>query len=256
MSLKLNGYEVPVTRFPDNTTQVWKIPAKALDQDYFEIDWVYGPNSGIVELAQLYDLLKASSKTTEIDLYITYLPFARQDKPIGNEETFALHSFARLLNTMDFNLVSIRDPHSHVAIALINNARGHYPIFRVKETFDKIGADLVCYPDVGALAKYNNLYKLPFVTATKEREASTGYIKNMKVLGNVEGKKVLIVDDICDGGMTFRILAEKLYLAGAKEVNLFVTHGLFTKGTRILRDTGIVEIFTPKGPVGSKQRRG
>ena len=58
---------------------------------------------------------------------------------------------------------------------------------------------------------------------------------------------MLIVDDICDGGKTFELLAEQLYSNGAEEVNLFVTHGLFTKGLRPLKNAGIKRIFTNKG---------
>ena len=48
--------------------------------------------------------------------------------------------------------------------------------------------------------------------------------------GNVEGKNCLIVDDICDGGRTFTDLAKKLNDKGAKELYLFVSHGIFSKG--------------------------
>jgi len=57
----------------------------------------------------------------------------------------------------------------------------------------------------------------------------------------------MIVDDICDGGATFILLAKELYAAGAKEVNLFVTHGIFSKGLIPLYEAGIKRIFTQDG---------
>jgi phosphoribosylpyrophosphate synthetase len=66
-------------------------------------------------------------------------------------------------------------------------------------------------------------------------------------VGDCKDKRVLIVDDICDGGKTFELLAKDLYNAGAEEVNLFVTHGLFSKGLIPLKLAGIKRIFTNKG---------
>jgi ribose-phosphate pyrophosphokinase len=53
--------------------------------------------------------------------------------------------------------------------------------------------------------------------------------------------RCLIVDDICDGGATFVALARKLREAGAIEVSLFVTHGIFSKGKDL---EGIDNIYT------------
>jgi len=58
---------------------------------------------------------------------------------------------------------------------------------------------------------------------------------------------VLIVDDICDGGMTFKLLARDLLAAGAKEVHPYVTHGIFSKGLDTLKESGIGRFFTYKG---------
>jgi len=81
----------------------------------------------------------------------------------------------------------------------------------------------------------------------KTRDQSTGHITDYKLSGEVEGKSVLIVDDICDGGMTFKLLAEELMEAGAVHINLYVTHGIFSKGLRTLFESGIEDVFTRKG---------
>lgn len=66
----------------------------------------------------------------------------------------------------------------------------------------------------------------------------------MKTLND---KNILIVDDICDGGATFMLLTKDLYKRGAKSINLFVTHGIFSKGLKPLKEAGINRIFTAKG---------
>jgi ribose-phosphate pyrophosphokinase len=65
----------------------------------------------------------------------------------------------------------------------------------------------------------------------------------------VRGKECLILDDICDGGGTFTGLATELHKAEAQAVDLFVTHGIFSKGGTL---EGIRQIFTTDSyhPIG------
>jgi phosphoribosylpyrophosphate synthetase len=72
----------------------------------------------------------------------------------------------------------------------------------------------------------------------------TGEIVGLDVYGEVEGKNIYILDDICDGGYTFTILAKQLYELGAEEVHLVVSHGIFSKGLDPLHKANIVSITT------------
>lgn len=245
----LNGEPINVTRFPDNTTQVWNINEEHLRTDRADIEWKYSYEGELLELAQLKDLLEAYGKKRTA-LYIDYLPFARQDHPVSNGTTFALHSFAKLLNAIEFNSVTIEDPHSEMALELINNSHVDYPIREVRTCFNLVQADYVCYPDKGARRKYTEVYSHSSIYGEKVRDLSTGRITNYELqLGNrsIDGKNILIVDDICDGGKTFQLLSINLYDVGAAKVHLFVTHGLFTKGLKPLKESGIKRIFTKNG---------
>lgn len=92
-------------------------------------------------------------------------------------------------------------------------------------------------PTKARAPKYAAIYgDLPFIHGEKVRDQSTGRITSYEVVGNPKGKRVLIVDDICDGGATFITLAKALLGQGATEVHLFVSHGIFSKGTRVLFD--------------------
>jgi len=53
--------------------------------------------------------------------------------------------------------------------------------------------------------------------------------------------------------MTFKILAKDLLAKGAKEVNLFVTHGIFSRGLKTLKDAGINRIFAQDGEASEVQ---
>ena len=56
-----------------------------------------------------------------------------------------------------------------------------------------------------------------------------------------------MVDDLCDGGATFILLAKELLSKGAKEVHLFVSHGIFSRGLGVLFDAGIKRVFVKDG---------
>ena len=63
-----------------------------------------------------------------------------------------------------------------------------------------------------------------------------------KIEGSVINKRVLIVDDICDGGATFTSLAKVLKNAGAVYIGLHVTHGIFSKGIQVLLEAGVDKV--------------
>lgn len=202
-----------------------------------------------MQLAQLKDLLDAvPAYMTSLDL--TYLPYGRQDKEVSNTTTFGLHSFARLLNSLGFDEVRCRDPHSWIAGKLIKNFRPYYPVEELNKTLRAVDSNLICYPDEGASSKYLSIYEWSAIQGRKERDQLTGQITKYELDDeDVKDKRVLIVDDICDGGATFVLIADALYNSGAEEVNLFVSHGIFSKGLRPLLDAGIKRIFTPDGEI-------
>lgn len=252
--IKINGTPLNVTIFPDQTSQVWKVSTLEIpNTNWVHVSWEYSNEGEFLQIAQLKDLLDA--KGFEAALRIKYLPYGRQDKEVSNEATFALRTFAKLLNSLAFKEVIIHDPHSTIALDLIKNSRAVYPKDAIYELIHRSEIDIACYPDKGARTKYTEVYKdeigSAHVYGEKVRDQLTGNILKYDLIGGerVKGKKVLIIDDICDGGMTFKILAKDLLEAGAKEVNLFVTHGIFSKGIKTLKESGINKVFTADGEI-------
>lgn len=242
----LNGDVVNVTLFPDNTSQVWKLDESHLTKESIKITWEFSHEGEIMQLAELKMLL--DNYVDRVYLYIDYLPYGRQDKSISNDNTFALHTFAKILNSLNFTEVWILDPHSRIALGAINKSEAVFPHEPLGRAIRATTSNLICYPDSGAVSKYINVYYFPdYIYGEKVRDQATGYISSYKLVGECKGKRVLIVDDICDGGKTFELLAKDLYEAGAENVSLFVTHGLFTKGLQPLFKAGINRIFTNKG---------
>lgn len=247
--ISVNNKPINVTMFPDNTSQVWK-----LDDSYFDSDiivkWNYSHEGEVMHLCQLKALLDLYPGNK--NLYISYLPYARQDKEISNGSCFALEIMCAILNKLNFNSITILDPHSSVPMQQLEKATAVYPHVALDNALYGLSYPLICYPDKGAFQKYSSIYSEPCAAiGEKTRDQSTGEITGMtlKTVKDLKGQEVLIVDDICDGGRTFIELAKELYKAGATAVHLFVTHGIFSKGLKVLREAGIMNIYTANGPV-------
>lgn len=251
--IKLNGHLIVPTIFPDKTSQVWKIEKRVLEHVEksmtCEVLWEFESEAELVHVAQLKMLLSGYSEY--VDLVMPYLPYARQDKHVANDVTFALRTFATMLNSLRFNRVRVIDAHSHWASYLIEGFEDDFKVSYVTKAYDSCGANMVVFPDAGAKERYGAYNIGPSVYAEKKRDQSTGEITGLTIYGKFKGKKLMIVDDLCDGGRTFIEIAKLLILGGAKKVHLYVTHGIFSKGLDVLTDAGIKRIFTYKGEVNA-----
>lgn len=177
----------------------------------------------------------------KMGLWMMYIPYARQDRFCEPGEAFGVKAFANILNSLKFDEVIVVDPHSDVSRAVIDNltvieqddVAFHMLGWKIKQE----GFHLVS-PDGGALKKIFKLGKRLGVEvhcAEKVRDTLTGEIikTNITVL-DFEGKNLMIVDDICDGGRTFIELAKVLKERNVGKVELYVTHGIFSKGVDVL----------------------
>jgi ribose-phosphate pyrophosphokinase len=257
--IRLNGVEIKPTIFPDGTSQVWKIPEDVfkirhvLEQD---IVWDFENEAEFMHVAQLCDLLEARGMQVDC-LYIPYFPYARQDKEISNQTTFAKKTFVKLLETLTVKSIHSYDIHSFAHCP--KKSSSQEPYLEIITSIKKTDSDLICFPDTGAKERYGHLpcfrstSSITYETCSfsKERDQSTGHIKNLFLneLVDVKDKTILIVDDLTDGGMTFKLCAEKLLQCGAKSVNLYTTHGIYSKGIQTLKDSGISRVFNRKGEV-------
>lgn len=248
--ITLNKHVIQPTIFPDGTSQVWNVPGLEILKwnSFVFVEWDFQSEAEFLHLKQLVDLLKY--KGFQVMLYIPFLPYGRQDKSISNESTFALKSFMDLLGTLECREIKVLDAHNPKA--LIENVINRKPIQQILYALMNVNPDLIVYPDGGAQKRYSNLEMLqefPSVSFTKKRNQVSGDISDIRLndLEIVKEKICLIIDDICDGGATFIKCAEQLVKAGAKEVNLYTTHGIYSKGLEILKKAGIKTILNRKG---------
>lgn len=242
--LQVDDLQVIPTLFPDNTSQVWKLPEQVFENSYPTIVWEYEHEGELIQLCQLVKLLRKENPDAQIDLHVPYLPYARQDKRVSNGTTFSLEVFAAIINSLSFRSVRTLDVHSRKATELIKSLVNEFPTAEFLAAHEENNSDLLVFPDKGAADRYRYEYKIDAIMAVKERDQMTGEIKAMRLLDahKVNGRNAMMVDDICDGGRTFIELAKLLKAAGAISIDLFVTHGIFSKGMKVLYDAGIRHI--------------
>lgn len=211
-------------------------------------------SSNVVRLMIAVDALKRlTNENTPIELVIPYFPYARQDRVCVEGEALGAAVMATFINNLNFSKVTIWDAHSDVSPALINkvvNIEQISLLARCEALSQRLlqGELTLISPDAGASKKtikisekFNGVPEV--IQAQKVRNLKTGEIIKTDIIGDVKGKCVLIVDDICDGGRTFIELAKVLKNNGAVEVSLFITHGIFSKGLDIFE--GLIDkIYT------------
>ena len=223
--IKLNGKVVEINKFPDGTLLI----KEALNKQAAVVYWSFENNEELVALVYLTKHLRDIG-VKAIDLFMPYIPNARQDRVKTAEDVFTLKHFAWLINSLKFDKVMVLDPHSSVSEALIDRVEILSPkeiINDVLEMLAEENIDLMFYPDEGAMKRYSGMVYKPYAFGIKEREWSTGKIKGLSVVSgdeSIEGKNILIVDDICSRGGTFFHSAKKLKELGANKIFLYITH--------------------------------
>ena len=234
--IELNGHIVKPTIFPDGTSQVWQLPDKVLEDCMtYEVTWWFEHEAELMHLAQLRELLWYNGRPAALKM--PYMPYARQDKAVNNNETFAMSVFNAFLNKMQWNYICAYDTHCDV--------EQYYPnIHNIKPDFSWMDDDYdtVIFPDDGACRRYaDQLQMIPnVVVGHKIRDQKTGFITSYELNAEVNCH-ALVVDDLCDGGATFHMLAQSLPNA---TLDLYVTHGIFSKGFGQLSNDYLVIITT------------
>lgn len=241
--------------FPDgsllvkaNTERIYAITAGGKGSGVL-VEWYYEND------AELFTLicLRKHFEDIPMALFMPYCPHARMDRVKEVNDVFTLKYFAEVINSLNFSAVLCEDIHSNVAAALINNFHHiDHEYATVKALYDNLSFDasnemIVCYPDEGAMKRYSDAIGVPYAFGIKKRDWKTGKILGLDLMNRelVEGKDVLIVDDICSKGGTFFYTAKALKDAGAKNIYLYVTHCEKTVLDGELINSGLVEaIYT------------
>lgn len=232
--ITVNNNLVEVNHFPDGT-QVLKFPDHSSTiissiSGFCKVSWFYDSDEEIFTLYSVVDWLRRIGIET-ICLEMPYLPNARMDRIKDASENFSLKVFAKMINSLGFSKVRVYNVHSNVSEALIDNILSILPDNDVSRCIEDYNPDVIFFPDEGACKRYSELdavkeSDLPVAFGIKKREWKTGKILGLDVVSDTDlkGKKVLIVDDICSAGGTFKFSAMKLKELGASDVALYISH--------------------------------
>ena len=221
--IKVNGEVVEFNKFPNGETLVdTTILNEAKGGCRIDFKWEKDE-----DILHLYFVLKhLSDGGALIDVYVYYMPYSRMDRK-QNGNCFTL---CYVCDLIDFDNVYfyIVEPHSDTTLNWLVHSERINAITPLMQKICSIeNIDVICYPDKGAKARFcDDKVDLSVVYCEKVRDFDTGEIKGLELKSDIDlnGKNVLILDDLCSRGGTFYYTAKKLKENGVKDVFLGVCH--------------------------------
>jgi len=224
-----------VERFNDQEIFV-EVFENVRGEDMYIIQPTSNPaNDNLMELLIMTDALKRSS-AARITAVIPYFGYARQDRRAKARTPISAKLVANLLTQAGVDRVLTLDLHAAQIQGFFDIPVDNLyaaPVFGldVKHNFaGQLGDIMVVSPDVGGVSRARDLAQrigAPLAIVDKRREKA-GEVSDMTVIGDVTGKKCIIVDDICDTAGTLCKAAEVLMENGATEVHSYITHGVLS----------------------------
>lgn len=250
----------------DQPLELMKFPAGESHLKLSENDEIYTPeyvqwtvdpetlNDDLVALGMYADY--ARQRGVSPRLFAPYFPAARADRG----SPFGAKVYADLINAMEFDEVTILDPHSPVIVQLIDNVRvldaTHVltrSIFGRSDFVDNSWAGVIA-PDAGAVDRTWRVAErlgLPMFQAEKHRDFATGKLTGFSCEKLPDEGRLLVVDDLCDGGGSFRGLIEASGLPRHRAA-LWVTHGVFSGRANQLKDI-FGAVYTTDSHTGARR---
>ena len=231
---------VPITkgicrRFADMEVFV-EIQENVRGEDVFIVQSTSFPaNDNLMELLILIDALKRAS-ARRITAVIPYYGYARQDRKVGARTPISAKLVANLLERSGADRVMTLDLHAgqiqgFFDIPTDNLFAAPVMVRDIQENFE-LGNLCVVSPDVGGVVRARGLAKridAPIAICDKRRERP-GESEVINVIGDVSGRRCILIDDIVDSGGTLVNAANALLAQGAKEVMAYITHGVLSGG--------------------------
>jgi len=201
--------------------------------DVFLVQSTFAPAENILELLLMIDAVKRAS-ARRIIAVIPYFGYARQDRKDRPRVSIGSKLIADLLTTAGVSRIITMDLHADQIQGFFNIPVDHVFasqmfLSHIRSNFD-MDNFIFASPDVGGTRRVNTYAKAlgtGFVICYKQR-TKPNEIGSIQLIGDVEGKDVILMDDIIDTGNTICTAAKTILDAGAKSVRAMVTHPLLT----------------------------
>lgn len=217
------------------------------------------PNSdNLMELLLMVDAAKRASAGTIIAV-LPYFGWARQDRKDKPRVSIAAKLVADLLSVAGIDRLITMDLHADQIQGFFNVPVDHLYASSIFIPFIEslhLEDMVIASPDVGGAKRANSYAKyfdVPLVLCHKQR-AKANVVDKMTVIGDVEGKNVILVDDIVDTAGTITKAADLLLSFGAKSVRALCSHPVMSDpATERVINSGLTEIiFTDSIPYGKE----
>ena len=232
-NLKLKLVNSNIKRFADGEIYV-EINENIRGNSIFVIQSISTPaNDNLMELLICIDALRRSS-AKNITAVIPYFGYARQDRKVVPRTAISAKLVSNLITNAGAHRIVTVDLHAGQIQGFFDIPVDNLfstPIFskHIKKYISN--KNIICVaPDVGGVERARALgQKLNVGLAiVDKRRSAPGKSKVMNIIGNVKGKNCLLVDDIIDSGGTIVNAAKTLKEKGAKDVYVYVTHGVLS----------------------------
>jgi len=248
-TLQLPLVKASIRRFADMEIFV-EFHENIRGEDVFVIQSTSFPaNDHLMELLISLDALRRSS-ARRVTAVIPYFGYARQDRKSGPRTPISAKLVANLITEAGADRVLTMDLHAGQIQGFFDIPVDNLiaaPIFAqdIRERF--AGRDLIVVsPDVGGVVRARDIatrLHTDLAIIDKRRERA-GVSEVMNVIGDVQGRDCIIVDDIIDSGGTHCNAADALMKNGARSVSAYVTHGVFSGGAVARVGSAPIEMMT------------
>jgi ribose-phosphate pyrophosphokinase len=212
-----------------------RIDENVRGEDVFVIQSTSHPaNDNLMQLLIMMDALKRAS-ARRITAVIPYFGYARQDRKTDGRTPISAKLVANLISTAGADRVLTVDLHAgqiqgFFDIPTDNLFGSPVMIDDIKERYGKDKL-IVVSPDVGGVVRARSLAKRlddADLAIVDKRRPEAGKSEVMNIIGDVSGKRCIMLDDMCDSGGTLANAAAALKEAGAKSVSAYVSHGVLS----------------------------
>jgi len=225
--------DVEISQFANGEKRVW-VKEEVRGQKIAIIQSLSEPtDEHIIELLLMIDALDRVG-ARHINVVIPWLGYSLQDKVFRDGEPIAAKVIANLISNSGVRRAFLLDLHNSSTPGFFSIPTQHLSamslfITQAQSTFNKENL-VVASPDFGGLKRarvFSEKLGVELVNVDKQRNLATGETRATDVTGDVNGKIVIVFDDVINSGGTVVNTAELLKARGAAEVHFYATHGLF-----------------------------
>ena len=239
-----------VRKFSDEEIFV-EVNENVRGQDVYVLQSTSKPaNDNLIELLVCIDALKRAS-ANQITAVIPYFGYARQDRKPGPRTPITAKLVANLLTTSGADRVLTIDLHAgqiqgFFDIPVDNLYAAPILLADIKENFN-INNTVIISPDVGGVVRARyiaNRLNTSLAIVDKRREAAN-VSEVLNIIGEVDGKDCILIDDIVDTAGTLTNASEALLKVGASSVSAYVSHGVLSgPALQRIKESSLKELVT------------